>query len=489
MRRIRNQQLQLGQTDISNMELDLLCRDDIPKILSGLQYIYVTPKLREAVFAVLLSLIPREVDHHNGRPGMELWRILVLGTLRLILNCDYDRIQDLANNHKAVRTMLGHGVWEDEDSYRLQTIKDNVSLFTLDILDRINQIVVSAGHDLLGVHETLRGKCDSFVVETHVHYPTDINLLFDAIRKVITLIALLCGKYGYTEWRKSRYNIRKTKKAFRKVQKLKRSTSQDPAKKEKKEQAIVEAHQAYLDLVGSFLERARDTKLVLQELYGVLPSECTELDRFIEHASRQIDHVHRRVIQGEPIPHDEKVFSLFEEHTEWIRKGKAGVPVELGLRVCVLEDQYGFLLHHNVLQKKTDADIAVSIVEETRQRFPTFAACSFDKGFYTPSNRDALRQELELVVLPKKGKLSKPDREIESSEEFRASRRQHSAVESAINALEVHGLDVCPDHGIDGFHRYVALAVVARNIHKLGEILRTQKRQLQKRQSKRAIAA
>jgi hypothetical protein len=489
MRRIRNQQLQLGQTDISNMEFDLVCRDDIPKILSGLQYIYVTPKLRDAVFAVLISLIPPEVDPRNGRPGMDLWRILVLGTLRLILNCDYDRIQDLANHHRAVRTMLGHGAWDDAYSYRLQTIKDNVSLFTLDVLDRINQIVVSAGHDLLGAHEPLRGKCDSFVVETQVHYPTDINLLFDAMRKVITRIADLCGNYGHTQWRKGRYNLRKIKKAFRTVQKLKRSTSKDPAKKEAKDQAIVEAHRAYLDLAQSVLDKVQHTKGVLQDIYGARPQEWTELDRFIEHAYRQIDHVHRRVIQGEPIPHDEKVFSVFEEHTEWISKGKAGVPVELGLRVCVLEDQYGFLLHHDVLQKKTDADIAVSIVEETLHRFPTFAACSFDKGFYTPTNREALRQLLDLVVLPKKGKLSQHDREIESSEAFRASRRQHSAVESAINALEVHGLDVCPDHGIDGFRRYVALAVVARNIHKLGEVLRTQKRKVQQRQSKRALAA
>jgi hypothetical protein len=214
-----------------------------------------------------------------------------------------------------------------------------------------------------------------------------------------------------------------------------------------------------------------------------------ELDRFIQHAERQIDQIRRRVIEGEIIPHDEKVFSIFEEHTEWICKGKAGVPVELGLRVCVLEDQYGFLLHHEVMQKKTDDQVAVSMVEETLQRFSRLIACSFDKGFYSPENRDALGTQLQLVVLPKKGKLSQKDREIEYSEEFVESRRQHSAVESAINALEVHGLDVCPDHGIDGFQRYVALAIVARNIQKIGEIIRNKKRNQQKRQNKMRMAA
>ncbi len=68
--------------------------------------------------------------------------------------------------------------------------------------------------------------------------------------------------------------------------------------------------------------------------------------------------------------------------------------------------------------------------------------------------------------MPKKGKLSKIDKAHESEPEFRRLRRQHSAVESAINALEVHGLNICLDHGIKGFKRYVALAVLARNIHR-----------------------
>jgi hypothetical protein len=67
------------------------------------------------------------------------------------------------------------------------------------------------------------------------------------------------------------------------------------------------------------------------------------------------------------------------------------------------------------------------------------------------------------------------------AEEFQAARRQHSAVESAISALEVHGLDKCPDHGIDGFKRYVSMAVLARDIQKLGAELRKQERAVEQR--------
>ena len=85
------------------------------------------------------------------------------------------------------------------------------------------------------------------------------------------------------------------------------------------------------------------------------------------------------------------------------------------------------------------------------------------------------------MVLPKKGKLSKADHKREHDPEFIRLRHRRSAVESAINALEVHGLDKCPDHRIDGFKRYVALAVVARNVQRLGAVLRRQDEEQEKR--------
>ena len=199
-----------------------------------------------------------------------------------------------------------------------------------------------------------------------------------------------------------------------------------------------------------------------------------ELDEFMRHAERQIDQIDRRVLQGQSIPHEEKVFSLFQPHTEWITKGKAGVPVELGLGVCVVEDQYRFILNHQVMENTTDDVIAVSIIEESKQRFGTLHSISMDKGFHTKDNQIKLKALAEVVVLPKKGGLSAADRARESDAEFIRLRHQHSAVESAINALEQHGLDLCRDHGIVGFKRYVALAVVARNIQRLGAVLRQQ---------------
>ena len=157
MRKVIDPQLQFGEQDISAIELDPKSRDDIPEILRGLQYIYTTRGLRERVFAILAEVIPDRVgegaegkaDPEQGRPGMEQWKILVLGVLRLGLNADYDRIHELANQHLTIRQMLGHSGWDDETRYNLQTLKDNLRLFTPEILDRINQEVVGAGHRLV----------------------------------------------------------------------------------------------------------------------------------------------------------------------------------------------------------------------------------------------------------------------------------------------------------------------------------------------------
>jgi transposase, IS5 family len=199
MRSVINHQMMFGRTDISAIVFDPKSRDDIPKILRGLQGIYTNEELRKRVFAILEEVRPDrkkgegKTDPNTGRPGMEQWAILVLGVVRLGLNADYDRLHELVNHHDTLRQMLGHNDWSDKTSYDLQTIKDNVRLFTPELLDRINQAVVFAGHALVKKKEQanllpLMARGDSFVVETKVHFPVDINQLFDAIRKAIEIM-------------------------------------------------------------------------------------------------------------------------------------------------------------------------------------------------------------------------------------------------------------------------------------------------------------
>jgi IS5 family transposase len=490
MRSATELQLQLGEIDIADIRLDPRSRDDIPQLLRGLQYLYTDKKLRAQIFEILARLTPEAVNPELGRPGMALWKIFVMGSLRLNLNCDYDRLLELVNNHKTIRQMLGHGFTDDDLTYHLQTLKDNVQLFSPEVLDEINQVVVRAGLKLKK-KESLAARCDSFVVETNVHYPTDINLLLDAMRKTITLTADYAGMTGIGGWRQSEYNVRQVKKAHRKAQKMKRSTSRDVVKKEERQAAIIQAHRDYVELAHKFILKSQATLATEVVDMGLSAmAKALEIQAYINHAQRQVDQIERRVIDGETIPHEEKVFSIFQPHTEWISKGKAGVPVELGLKVCIVEDTQGYLLHHQVMERQTDDQVAIDLITQAQDRYPEMRVCSFDKGFHSPQNQVELAKKLDRVVLPKKGRCNKEERDRQDSEAFKASRRKHSAVESGINALEVHGLDRCPDHGIDGFKRYVALAIVARNIQKLGADLqkKIQQQETRKRDPDKLVA-
>ena len=148
-----------------------------------------------------------------------------------------------------------------------------------------------------------------------------------------------------------------------------------------------------------------------------------------------MDQMERRVLQGETIPHEEKVFSIFQPHTRWCAKGKAGVPVELGVPVAVVESRQQFVLHWQLLWEEEDVEVACSLVEQTQQLYPQLEACSFDKGFHSPANQRRLDEQLELNALPRKGRLTKAQREREQELAFREARQVHAAVESAINNI------------------------------------------------------
>jgi hypothetical protein len=161
VREVIHPQLGLGERPIGEIKLDLKSRDDIPKLLLGLQHIYVNPALREEVLAILREVIPERAGGGKasaalGRPGLAQWRILVLGVVRLGLDADYDRLQELATQHRTLRQMLGHSEWDDPHRYAVQTLKDNLRLFTPEVLDRINAVVVRAGHALVKKRLCLR---------------------------------------------------------------------------------------------------------------------------------------------------------------------------------------------------------------------------------------------------------------------------------------------------------------------------------------------
>ena len=472
MRQVQDPQLKLGSVGIEEIRLNPKSRDDIPAILLGLQHLYADADLRARLFALLEKELCPGVNLDVGRPGLELWKIVVMGVVMQGLGCDFDRLHELVNEHRTLRKFLGHATDWDETAYEYQTVVDNVCLLRPELLAAIGQLVVASGHRVAKKKrgEPLRGRCDSFVVETDVHDPTDVSLLWDAMRCLLRTTGRAAGQHGVRGWRQWRHLSREVQTRFHRVRTTRRA------------QAHPERITASLQHCRALAARAETT---LGELVAVAPLTGLQIEGYLAHARRQIDQVERRLLRGETIPHDEKVFSIFENHTRWISKGKAGRPVELGVPVCVLEDQHGFLLYHEILWEGGDTDIAVPMIEAAQARYPDLRACSFDRGFHSPANRLRLDALLEHNVLPRKGRWNRADRVREEDPAFVAARRQHPAVESAIHNLEHRGLDRVRAYGPDGFARVVALSMLAFNIHRLGLLLR---RRAQSRARRRTAA-
>ncbi|MFQ5788004.1 MAG: transposase [Thermodesulfobacteriota bacterium] len=306
-----------------------------------------------------------------------------------------------------------------------------------------------------------------------MHFPTDINLLWDSARKSIELIEKLIDGTENSGWRKRRYWLRRIKRAFNKANR--RMFAGGKAK----EEHLLEEVMQYLNIAERLSKKIKASEEQLKEIAEDIDHKgkvYKELGYFEEMLDKHIDLVRRRIIFKEKIPHKEKLFSLFEPFTRWVNKGKGGNRIELGLPIAVSSDQYGFFLHNQVMEKEVDAEIAVPVAEEIIKKWPKLDSLSFDKGFYSKENYLALKEKVSTLVMPKRGKLNKEELHRETSKEFIRLRRRHSAIESDINALEHHGLNRCPDKGIDHFKRYVSLGILSLNLHRLGNILLEQDR-------------
>jgi len=468
-----------GCTPVENIEIPTESRDELPPVLRALQHIYCTAELNKQVFDLLEQKVTAEVKHkHTGRPGMTLWEILVFGTVRLARDADYDHLHYMVNQDHLLRTLVGISDFSGKaKAYSLQTLKDNLHLIDEKTIKEINTLVVKEGHRLLKVDE-VNVKVDSYVLESTVHFPTDLNLLWDAGYKCLDLVKQIVDDSGqHCGFRKNRSWRRRLKRAFRKASKLALGSGR------KNTDQVAEAVTAYLKLVEELSTKLKNEKDGLDKASQASQQKKgmrKELLYFEKKLDKHVDLVRRRLIYKETIPHHEKDFSLFEPWTKWVNKGKRGRLPELGLPMVVATDQHRFILAHEIMEDEMDVDVAVPMVERLLQKGFAVRSASFDKGFWSKPNYSQLKALIETVVLPKKGKLTIEESEREHQAGFLALRKQHSAVESDINCLEQHGLNRCPDKGLLNFRKYAALGVLSYNLHKLGDVLLAQDRKKQK---------
>jgi IS5 family transposase len=370
MRQRFNPQPDLQITPIEKIVLPLKSRDELPPILAALQWIWMHPTLKAQILALLEVRVLGE-KKATGRTGMDLWQILVLGVVRLGLDADWDRMEHLANYDLLLRQMLG--VCPDPwgtNAHRFvhQTLRDNAALLDEGLLKQINVLVAAAGRQVFESKPSaqpapLQIKVDTYVLETDVHFPTDLNLLFDAGRKCLDLVDKYQKVLGYDlpGWRK----LEDWRRRFKAAERVASKTVFGGGKDKDKRVRVV---------VSDYLQIGRELSLKVQASLLSLCDQPVEdrdwevLAYFQQMIDKHLDLVDRRLLQHQVIPTAEKVYSLFELHTEWLTKGKLHPPVELGHRLLVATDQHQLIQDYEG-PVGVDADQSIPVASRLLGRY------------------------------------------------------------------------------------------------------------------------
>jgi len=202
-----------------------------------------------------------------------------------------------------------------------------------------------------------------------------------------------------------------------------------------------------------------------------------ELWHYLQLTEKVCGTARRRVLLGEAVPNEEKIFSIFEPHTELIKRGKQPDPIQYGHKVLVIEDAVRFISQYKVMSNGVlDQDILVPEMTELQQRVKgKIKRASFDRAFHTPDNQEKLALIVDHPCIARKGQLSGRKQQEEASVEFRQARQSHPGIESAIGALQSgNGQERCRDKRKLDYERYVGLGILGRNLQVLGKLLLAQ---------------
>ena len=474
MRKPFDRQRRLDCPSVVKVPLNLNCRNETIPILRGLQHIYGSPRMRDSILRAIAKDVNGKSSALLGRPGMSYWEILVLAAARLGCSYNYDQLQDLAENHRALRRVMGIGDWETEEKdlkkFDWRRIESNLNLLSPETIEKINQVIVQEGHRLdPKAAETVRG--DSFVVETNIHYPTDSSLIRDGLRKILGLAATLAGLFCQDGWRQHKQLFRKVKRLVRKIERI------AARKGNGYQERLKPLYRDLLALAGTILTRADTLRKEVQKNGTGGPETLAlikELETFLQRTRQVCGITRRRVLEDETIPNKEKLFSIFETHTQLYMRGKAGQPMQFGRQVLIYEDGVGFITHYHILPRdKNDRDVVVTQTRKVQKRHKgRIRSASFDRGFHSPKNQEKLAKIVKHPCLPMLGTKQAAEQEKTATVEFRDARQSHPGIESAIGALQSgNGLERCRDRTERGFARYIGLGALGRNLHVLGKLL------------------
>jgi IS5 family transposase len=405
----------------------------------------------------------------TGRSGLTAQQVLRSIVLQRVKNWDYRELRErIADGYTLRRfTRFFSQLVPKHDAFNRA-----FNRLTPATLEVINDLVVKSAV-ALGLENGKKLRVDTTVVETDIHHPTDSTLLWDTVRVVTRLVGNLDdllpqGVPGFTN---------RSRSARRRMQEIQRMTPKQRLQRQipKYRELIRTTEQA----VGNAREVLKKTERVSSiDLMTEIAIKAirNQIDHYCGLGDRVIDQARRRVLDGEQVPNEEKIFSIFETHTDLIMRGKTLKPVEFGHKVYLAESARGLITQYRVLDGNPSDEAHVESSLKCHQE--TFGEApdvySADRGFFSQANIEKCRDAgVELVCIPQRGgKKTAALTSFEKSRTFKDGQRFRAGIEGRISVLfRGRGMKRCLDEGRERFELLVGAAVLANNLMVIARLL------------------
>jgi len=334
---------------------------------------------------------------------------------------------------------------------------------------KVNELLTQAAVRQ-GLIEGEKLRIDTTAVETNIHWPTDSSLLWDTYRTLARFIERIRDIDPVV--------VGTRRLLCKKVKKLHQKIARKAAKKSHSAEALKPLYIRLFDLVESIMAWSSDMAELLApriagHRYGpveqaVMEACLKELLHFQTLGERVLDQARRRILDNEKVPNEEKIFSIFEPHTELLIRGKAGKPIEFGHMIQIQQVEDKFITDYDVFETKP---IEHELVEPAIKRHKTLFGkypeeLSADKGYYESMEQiNRLSEKIDVVAINKKGKRTEEETERETDPAFRHAQRFRAGVEGTISFLKrILGLFRCYNKGWPHYAATVGATILAHNL-------------------------
>lgn len=406
----------------------------------------------------------------TGRNGLTAQQVLRSLIVMRVKNWDYRELRERIADGYTLRQFTG---FYCQPVPKHDAFNRGFNRLTPDTLKAVNDLVVEAAVDL-GLEDGTKLRVDTTVVQTDIHHPTDNTLLWDVVRVVTRLVGRLARALGR---RRIKGFYDRTRSARRRMYEIQRMTT-----RQRHEQQTG----TYRQLIGIAEEVVDGARMVLEKTNKARGKDVLadmaieeirkEIERHCGLGSRVIDQARRRVLHGEQVLNAEKVYSIFEPHTDLIKRGKVRTPIEFGHKVFLAESAQGLITQYEVL--KGNPSDEVNVAPSLRRHKQAFGRVpelyGSDRGFFSEQNMTSCtRHGVKVVCIPQRGGKKSPEREAcEKSAEFKEGQRFRAGIEGRISVLfRGRGMKRCLAEGAERFELWVAAAVLANNLINIAALL------------------